>query len=123
MDTAVTIDHDSAFVITWRSPFAGREALALAYAADADAHWTALAAEGRCSSPEWLFHPGGWGMWMVKGMHEELDLLVRADESRLLIARGTVLLDGFQYAIAPAGPGADRYVTNYAAMATELGFL
>lgn len=116
-------DFDSAFVITWRSPFPGREASALAYAADADTHWSKQAAEGRCSQPEWLFHPGGWGMWMVRGMHDELDRLVQQDESKLLIARGTLLLDGFQYAIAPAGQGADRYVTNYASIASEFGFI
>lgn len=115
--------HDSAFVITWRSPFPGREGAALTYAADADSHWSRLAAEDLCSDPEWLFHPGGWGLWMVRGIHEELDRLVRQEESRMLIARGTLLLDGFQYAIAPAGRGADRYVTNYAAIASESGFL
>ena len=117
------MDYDSAFVITWRSPFPGREGSALAYAADADVHWSKQAAEGRCTEPEWLFHPDGWGMWMVRGVHEELDRLVQQDESKMLIARGTLLLDGFQYAIAPAGRGADRYVTNYAAIASELGLL
>lgn len=117
------IDFDSAFVITWRSPFPGREGAALTYAADADTHWSKLAAEGHCSEPEWLFHPAGWGMWLVRGMHAELDHLVQQDESKMLIARGTLLLDGFQYAIAPTGRGADRYVTNYAAVASEVGVL
>lgn len=117
------VDYDSAFVITWRMPFPGREASALAYAADADVHWSKQAAEGYCSDPEWLFHPDGWGMWMVRGLHEELDRLVQQDESKMLIARGTLLLDGFHYAIAPAGRGADRYVTNYASVASELGLL
>ena len=120
--TTIT-DYDSAFVITWRSPFPGREASALAYAADADLHWSKQAADGRCSDPEWLFHPDGWGLWMVRGMHGELDRLVQQDESKMLIARGSLLLEGFQYAIAPTGRGADRYVANYASVASELGLL
>ncbi|MBU6330515.1 MAG: hypothetical protein KGR18_11265 [Acidobacteria bacterium] len=116
-------EYDSAFVITWRSPFPGREAAALTCAAEPDTRWSKLTTDGLCSTPEWLFHPSGWGMWMVRGLHAELDHLVQEDESRMLIARGTLLLDGFQYAIAPAGRGADRYVNNDAAVASEAGVI
>lgn len=105
---------DSALIITWKVPFPGRERHALQLAAEAGEHWGALAAEGKCTTPEWYFLPTGWGMWMVKGERRVLLDLLEADESRRLLARGALLLEDWQWTLAEAGAGAERYMGEYA---------
>jgi len=56
---------DCAFIVTWKMPFPGREKAALDVAREVDAYWGRLAAEGKCSEPEWFFYSDR-GMWMVK---------------------------------------------------------
>ncbi len=114
---------DSAFVITWKVPFPGREKQALELAAQADEYWGKQAADGRCTAPEWFFVPEGWGLWMVKGEHGVLDDLARSDESRRLLARGTLLLEDWQYSLVETGSGAQRFMAEYAAAGGELGIV
>lgn len=112
---------DTAFVITWTVPFPGREKLALALAAEAEAYWGGQAREGRCTAPEWFFLPSGVGMWMVKGERAVLEELASSEPGRRLLARGALLLQNWQYSFAQTGAGAERYMGEYAAMLQELG--
>lgn len=114
---------DAALVISWKVPFPGREKHALEFAAEADQHWGKLASEGKCTQPEWFFMPDGWGMWMIKGERRVLEELVQSQESRRLVAKGTLLLDGYHWALAEAGGGAQRYMTDYATVGAEVGIL
>ena len=114
---------DTALVITWKVPFPGREKQALELGAQADEYWGKQAAAGRCTEPEWFFLPAGWGMWMVKGERRDLEDLLQSDESRRLLARGTLLLQDWQYALAEAGSGAERFMTDYGTIGGELGII
>jgi hypothetical protein len=114
---------DTAFVISWKVPFPGREKQALELAAQAEEYWGKQASEGRCTAPEWFFMPSGWAMWMVKGEHQVLEELIRSDEARRLLARGTLLLEDWQYALAETGSGAERFMADYGRIGGELGFI
>lgn len=114
---------DCAFIVTWSAPYPGREAAALDFAADSDAYWSSIAADGRCTPPEWFFHPAGWGMWMVKGERAVLTELVHGEQSRRLLARGQLLVRSWEYALAETGAGAERYMADYGAQAAEIGLL
>lgn len=112
---------DTALVITWKVPFPGREKHALDFAAEADQYWGKLAAEGKCTTPEWYFLPEGWGMWMVKGERRVLgDLMAEEATSRLLM-KGLLLLDGWQYRLADTAAGAERFMADYATVGGLLG--
>ena len=114
---------DTAFIISWKVPFPGREKQSLELAAQADEQWGKLAAEGKCTQPEWFFLPEGWGMWMVKGERRALEELVQTEESRRLLAKGTLLLQDWQWSLAETGSGAERFMTDYGAIGGELGIL
>ena len=114
---------DTALVISWKVPFPGREKQALELAAQADGDWGKLATEGKCTQPEWFFLPDGWGMWMVKGERRVLEELVHSDESRRLLAKGTLLLDAYRWALAETGGGAQQFMTDYATIGAELGII
>ena len=114
---------DTAFICTWKVPFPGREAAALALGADSNEFWGKLAADGHCTEPEWFFHPAGWGMWMVKGDRSVLTPLVHGAESRMMMSRGNLPLDSWQYALAETAEGADRYMTQYATVANDIGVI
>ena len=62
-------------------------------------------------------------MWMVKGERRDLEDLVQGDESRRLLARGTLLLQDWQYAFAETGSGAERFMGEYGATGAELGII
>lgn len=109
---------DSAFVITWKVPIAGREQQALQLGAEADEYWGRLASEGKCSTPEWFFFPNGTGMWMVKGERRDLEEAVEAEDGRRLLVKGMLLLQDWQYALTDTGSRAQRFMTDYAG---ELG--
>ncbi len=105
---------DSAFIISWKVPFPGRERQALQLAAEADGFWGKQVAEGKCTSPEWYFLPTGWGMYVVKGERRALEELVASDESRRLLTKGTLLLEDWQWALAETDTGAQRLMADYA---------
>jgi len=106
---------DTAIVTIWKIPFPGREMKALEFAAQAAEYWGKQAAEGRCTSPEMFFFPNGVGMWMVKGERQDLEILISGDEARRLLVRGSLLLEDWQFTLAEAGSGAERYLGQYAA--------
>jgi hypothetical protein len=123
MHPEVEATMDTAFMVTWKVPFPGREAAALQLGADSGEYWGKIAAEGVVSEPEWFFHPAGWGMWMVKGDRSTLTPLVHGETSREFLARGQLLLDSWQYALAETGSGADRYLAQYGTSAATLGVI
>jgi hypothetical protein len=106
---------DTAFVITWKVPFPGREQQALELAAESEEFWGKQAADGRCTAPEWFFFPTGLGMWMVKGESAVLYELLNSDEVRRFLARGTLLLQDWQWSFAETGSGAERFMAGYGA--------
>lgn len=112
---------DTAFVITWSVPFPGRERQALELAGESEEFWGKMAAEGRCSQPEWFFFPNGTGMWMVKGEAQQLWELAESQEGRRLRTRGALLLQDWRYSFAESGAGAQRFMTEYAAALDSLG--
>jgi hypothetical protein len=114
---------DTALVISWKVPFPGREKQALGLAAEADEYWGKLAAEGKCTQPEWFFMPDGWGMWMIKGERRILEELLQSEPSRRLRAKGALLLDAYTWALAETGAGAQRFMTDYGTIGSELGIL
>ena len=114
---------DTAFVITWTTPFAGREEQALGLGAEADEYWGAQAKDGRCTEPEWFFFGNGVGMWMVKGDRHVLEELADSDTARRLLAKGSLLLQNWQASFAHTGAGAERYLGEYASAAKDLGIL
>jgi len=114
---------NAALVVTWKVPFPGRERQALGFAAESNDYWGNLAAEGKCTAPEWYFLPDGWAMWIVRGERQALDELVAAEQTARLLARGLLLMDGWQYRLADTGSGAERFLTAYTAVSSELGFI
>ncbi|MDH4144844.1 MAG: hypothetical protein OEY20_17070 [Gemmatimonadota bacterium] len=114
---------DTALVITWKVPLPGRERRALEFAATADAHWQALAAEGRCTTPEWYFMPDGWALWMVKGQRRVIEDIMAEETTSKLLTRGFLLLDGWQYRLAKTASGAEQFMGDYGAAAGQLGIL
>ena len=104
---------DTAFMTTWTVPFPGREQKALEFAAQSVEFWGKQAADGRCTEPEWFFFPDGVGHLMVKGDRAALEEVLNSDEGRRLMRRGLLLLQGWQYALADTGIGAERFLAEY----------
>jgi hypothetical protein len=67
--------------------------------------------------------PEGWGMWIVKGERRFLEELMQSDESRRLLAKGTLVLDAYQWALAETGGGAQRFMADYTTIGGELGII
>lgn len=114
---------DTAFIITWKAPYPGREAGALELAVESNEYWGKLAADGKCTPPEWFFLPTGTGMWIVKGDRRVLEELVETDEARRLITKGTLLLDDWQWCLARTGGAAEQFIGEYAAAAQAAGII
>lgn len=104
---------DCALVITWKVPFPGREKHALQFGAEAEKHWGNLAAEGKCTAPEWFFLPNGTAMWMVKGERRVIEDIVDSDTTRHLLEKGTLLLQDWVWTLAETGNGAQRFLSEY----------
>lgn len=114
---------NAALIVTWKVPFPGREGQALGFAAESNEYWGKLAADGKCTAPEWYFLPDGWAMWIVRGDRQVLDELIAAEPTAKLLVRGLLLMEGWQYRLAETGSGAERFMTGYAAVGSELGLL
>ena len=106
---------DCAFVGMWKVPFPGREQKALELGAESAEFWGKQAADGRCTTPEWLFFPNGLRMWMVKGERDVLDRLVNSAEARRLLVRGNVLMQDWQYMFAETGSAVEQFLAEWAA--------
>ncbi len=111
---------DTALITKWVTPFPGREKRALEYAAEVSDHWGKLAADGKCTEPE-FFYFGDSGMWMTKGKRDELLELTYTDESRRLLAKGRFLLQGFTWELAATGSDAEQTMLAYGRVAEEYG--
>jgi hypothetical protein len=103
-------------------PGAGREAQAVAHVAAAEEHWGKLAADGRCSTPEWYFQSEGWSFWIVKGERQSLLDVMAEDATAEMLTRGMFVMDGWQYRLAASGDGAAAFMGTDAAGA-GLGYL
>src|SRR6478672_4399858 len=86
----------SALVVTWTHPVAGREQKALAYAAEVNEFWGAKAAAGLCAEPQWFFAESGVGMWIVTGERDALMQLHDSDEARMLLMKGELFIEAFR---------------------------
>ena len=106
---------DAAFMTTWTFPFPGREQQALEFAAQSVQFWSRQAAEGRCTEPEWFFFPDGINHLMVKGDRRVLEELLDSDETRRILARGSLLLQDWHHGLGDTGGAAKRYIDDWAA--------
>lgn len=114
---------EAALVITWKQPRAGREKQALEYAAESGEYWGKLASEGKCSVPDWYFLPDGWAIWIVKGERRVLEDIIAEEATARLLTRGLWLTEDWQYRLAEAGSGAEKFIGDYAAVGGQLGLL
>jgi hypothetical protein len=89
--------------VAFGEPVPGREKDALDYAAEAEEYWGKLAADGKCTAPEWFVTIGGKGLWMVKGERAVLESYALSDAGRGLLAKGDLLLDDFDFHVRARG--------------------
>ncbi len=114
---------DTAFVCRWTKPFPGREKQSLGYSVEVSEYWGKLAADGKCTQPEYFFFPDGSCLWMVKGEHDVLRSLCEAKETMRLLTKGQLLLSDLSYDLVSTGPAGDEYLQIYFEGAAELGLL
>jgi hypothetical protein len=114
---------DTALVVTWHAPIAGREKKALDYGVEVNEYWGKLAADGKCTPPEMFFFPDGTGMWMVKGERAALEALFWAPDAQRLNTKGQLLLTDYKWAFGVADHAADEFMLLYAAAAADLQIL
>jgi hypothetical protein len=112
----------AALITHFRHPIAGREKLALDYGAEVNDYWGKLAADGKCTFPEFFFSTtGGWHLWMVKGDLETLEEIQRAPETQTLLHKGSLLLENFGSELHLTGETADEYMLRFAETAQGYG--
>lgn len=111
---------DAAFIVTFNRPFLTREKLALDYGVEASDYWGKLAADGKCTVPETFIFPTGTFIFMVKGDRQTLLEIISSDETKRLLTKGFLLLDGFEYSIAETGADLDASLLRYAEVGQEL---
>jgi hypothetical protein len=114
---------DSALIVTWTRPTAGREKLALDYGMEVKDYWTKLAAEGKCSPPELYFFSNGHGLWMVKGDIDTLWSIHVEEATQRLVTKGRLLLEDFAFDFVTTGKDAEEYMLTTAAVGQDLGVL
>ena len=114
---------DTAMILTWTTPFPGREKKALEFGAEAEEFWGKQASAGRCTPPEWFFLPNGTGMWIIKGDRDVLEGLLAEGQGRKLLVKGGLLLQNWQWTLAETGGAAEKYLGDYSAEAGALGIL
>ncbi|HET7660696.1 MAG TPA: hypothetical protein VFK66_09940 [Oryzihumus sp.] len=110
----------SALVVTWTHPIAGREQKALEYAAEVQDFWGKQAREGRCSEPQIFFSERGTGLWIVSGERDALMQIHDSDEARLLTMKGELLLESFSADIVYTGDSAVDYMQRYGSALSAL---
>ena len=113
---------DCAAIHTWSGMIPGREKEALDYGVEANAYWSKLAAEGKCSEPE-MFFAGTRGTWMVKGDPDTLRALYAREETQVLAAKGGFLLQDWDYVFAITGNAATEFLLRVAVAGQELGYV
>ncbi len=110
----------SAMVVTWTHPFAGREEKALAYGMEVMEFWGKQASEGKCGPPQMFFSERGTGLWMVTGDRDMLMQIHDSDEARMLTLKGELLLENFSLDFFYAGDAAADYMTRFATALTAI---
>lgn len=113
---------NSALIVTWTVPIAGREKMALDYAVEVNDYWSKLAADGKCSEPEMFFF-SNHGMWMVEGEAGTLRELHEAEQAQQFLTRGQLLLGDFAYELVRTGDAAAQFMLQYAGSAQALGVM
>jgi hypothetical protein len=113
----------SAFIVTWTRPLAGREEKALDYGAEVREYWSKLAVEGKCSPPELFLFSNGHGLWMVKGDIDTLWSIHVEETTQRLVAKGQLLLEDFAFDFVTTGTDAEEYMLTLSAVGRELDIL
>lgn len=111
----------SALVVTWTHPVPGREQKALEFAAEVQEYWGRKASEGRCSEPQMFFSERGTGLWIVTGERDALMELHDAEESRLFLMKGDLLLENYSADIVYTGDSAMDYLKRYGNALSVIG--
>jgi hypothetical protein len=115
---------NAAMVTTFGVPVPGREAQSLQVFADAQTFFGKLAADGKCSEPEAFLFADGGGILLVRG--ETLDVLyeiAEMDEFRRYTATALYTTEDFDLRFASTGEQLGEFLSIYAAVGTELGYI
>lgn len=110
----------AAIVSTWITAVPGREREAIDYGREVDEFWAKMAAEGKCSEPEWFWATRGLNMWIVKGDITDLLALQTSPEAQRLATKGRLLLQNFEYDLSIYGR--EEMLTPFEEVAKELKF-
>jgi hypothetical protein len=94
---------DSAFVITWKAPFPGREKKALDLVVELEKYWYNQAAQGHSTTPDVFLLSDGPGTVTVQGERHALEELTRGEELRELLAKGRFLFQDWKCTYAKSG--------------------
>ncbi|MGA2305961.1 MAG: hypothetical protein ABSH29_17530 [Acidimicrobiales bacterium] len=113
---------DCGFVTFWKMPYPGREKQALDLGLEVVEYWGRLAAEGKCSEPDWFFF-SDHGMWVTKGDPDTLREIVETEEVQRILAKGNLFLDGYGYEFVKTGDAATAQMTRYAEVGQEVGLI
>lgn len=111
----------AAFVVTWSASVPGREKKALEYFREANDFFAKLAAEGKCTEPEFFIGPRDYKIWFVKGEYETLSELLTLPKVQEFIFANSLTTQDFAYFIAPVGT--DEYLKAYEQVGAKLGYL
>lgn len=107
----------SAMVVTFSTPFPGREKKALEFAIESAEFWGKKAADGKCTEPEMFLSTTGRSIWFVKGEREVLEEISYSDEGLALLAKGELYLADFTNEILMAGDTVDHYLGIFSSVA------
>lgn len=111
----------AAFVVTWSSPVPGRERKAIEYFREVNEFYGKLAAEGKCTEPEWFLAPHGHNIWFVKGEYEMFVSLLATPEVQRFIMEGDYLNRDFDYDIDLIGT--EDYIKTFEEVGVKLGYV
>lgn len=111
----------AAFVVTWSTPVPGREKKAIEYFREVNDFFAKLAAEGKCTEPEYFLAPHGPHFWFVKGEFETLAGLQALPKVQEFIFQGRYLNTGFDYGFYLVGT--DENLKFFEDAGVKLGFI
>jgi hypothetical protein len=111
----------AAFIVSWSTSVPGREKKSIEYFRDFNEFYGKLAAEGKCTEPEFFVGPGGRRFWFVKGEYETLVGFLTLPKVQEFMFTGDYLAQDFEYGIGPAG--ADEFIQSFKDVGVKLGFI
>jgi hypothetical protein len=111
----------AALVVTWSAPVAGREKKAIEYFHEVNDFYGKLAAEGKCTEPEWFMGPFDRRIWFVKGDYETLVGLLALPKVQEFIFTGSYTTQDFEYGITPVGT--DELLQTFEEVGVKLGYI